>query len=68
MRKKTAEQIAAYILIMTNEQVTANKWPGAKPNSKVTLICLECGKIFKVSVNAADPHCPKCHSVDWDVN
>jgi hypothetical protein len=34
---------------------------------KVKLVCNECGKRFSVSPNAADPSCPKCHGVDWDV-
>ena len=33
----------------------------------VRLKCNECGKRFSVSPNAADPECPKCHGVDWDV-
>lgn len=34
---------------------------------KIKLICNECGKTFKVSPKAADPDCPKCGGVDWDV-
>lgn len=35
--------------------------------AKVSLKCNECGKRFKVSPNAADPSCPKCGGVDWEV-
>lgn len=35
--------------------------------SKVSLKCNECGKTWKVSPMAADPRCPKCGGVDWDV-
>lgn len=35
---------------------------------KVRMKCNECGKRFSVSPNAADPECPKCHGVDWDVD
>lgn len=38
-----------------------------KPTPRVKLVCLECGKKFSVSANAADPDCPKCGGVDWDV-
>jgi predicted nucleic acid-binding Zn-ribbon protein len=34
---------------------------------RVKLKCNECGKHFSVSPNAADPDCPKCGGVDWDV-
>jgi Zn finger protein HypA/HybF involved in hydrogenase expression len=40
---------------------------GTEKPSRVTLVCQECGRIFRVSPNAFDPRCPKCHSVDWDV-
>lgn len=35
---------------------------------RVALKCNECGKRFSVSPNAADPQCPKCHGVDWEVD
>jgi Zn finger protein HypA/HybF involved in hydrogenase expression len=35
--------------------------------AKVKLECLECGRKWSVSPNAADPQCPKCNSVDLDV-
>lgn len=45
--------------------------PAAKPAKKraagIRLECNECGKRFTVSANAADPDCPKCGGVDWDV-
>lgn len=34
---------------------------------RVKLECQECGKKFAVSANAADPECPKCGGVDWEV-
>ena len=34
---------------------------------RVALVCQECGKTWRVSPNAADPRCPKCGSVDWEV-
>jgi Zn finger protein HypA/HybF involved in hydrogenase expression len=34
---------------------------------RVTLVCQECGRIFRVRPTAADPRCPKCHGVDWEV-
>jgi Zn finger protein HypA/HybF involved in hydrogenase expression len=33
---------------------------------RVALVCLECGKKWKVSPTA-DPQCPKCNGVDYDV-
>jgi hypothetical protein len=36
-------------------------------SERVKLKCNECGKHFSVSPNAADPDCPKCGGVDWDV-
>jgi len=43
---------------------------GGRKNSaeKIQLKCNECGKRFKVSPNASDPSCPKCHGVDYDVD
>jgi len=37
------------------------------PAPKIRLVCNECGRKFSVSPNAADPQCPKCGGVDWDV-
>lgn len=34
---------------------------------RVKIVCLECGKVWSVSPNAADPRCPKCGSVDFEV-
>jgi DNA-directed RNA polymerase subunit RPC12/RpoP len=34
---------------------------------RVSLKCMECGKRFKVSAKAADPECPKCGGVDYEV-
>lgn len=42
----------------------------AKPKATrvtVALRCNECGKRFRVSPNAADPDCPRCGSVDFEV-
>jgi hypothetical protein len=33
----------------------------------INLICQECGRTFRVSINCQDPKCPKCGSVDWEV-
>jgi len=39
----------------------------AKPTRiRVPLVCLECGKKWKVSPTA-DPQCPKCNGVDYEV-
>ena len=35
--------------------------------TRITLKCNECGKTWRVRPNAADPQCPKCGGVDWDV-
>lgn len=35
--------------------------------AKMVLSCNECGKKFKVSESNPDPSCPKCGSVDFDV-
>lgn len=38
-----------------------------KPQSvRVSLVCNECGKQWKVRPNA-DPQCPKCNGVDYEV-
>lgn len=34
---------------------------------KITLVCNECGKRWRVSPKAADPQCPKCNSIDYEV-
>jgi DNA-directed RNA polymerase subunit RPC12/RpoP len=33
----------------------------------IALVCQECGRTFRVRPNAADPRCPTCGSVDWEV-
>jgi Zn finger protein HypA/HybF involved in hydrogenase expression len=34
--------------------------------TKIPVVCNECGKQWKVHPNA-DPQCPKCGGVDFDV-
>lgn len=34
---------------------------------RIKLVCAECKKTWRVSPNAADPECPRCGGVDWDV-
>ena len=41
--------------------------PPIVDRQRVTLVCNECGKTFRVSPNAFDPECPKCGGVDWEV-
>jgi rRNA maturation endonuclease Nob1 len=35
--------------------------------TKIAVVCMECGRRFKVSPNAADPRCAKCGSVDLEL-
>lgn len=38
------------------------------PAPKVTLVCNECRKKFRVSANTTNsPLCPSCGGADWDV-
>ena len=36
-------------------------------SAKINLVCLECGKRFKVSGANPDPECPSCGGVDYEV-
>ena len=36
-------------------------------SEKVALVCQECGETWRVSPSAADPECPQCGGVDWEV-
>jgi predicted RNA-binding Zn-ribbon protein involved in translation (DUF1610 family) len=36
--------------------------------AKMILDCLECGAKFKVALEASDPRCPGCGSVDYEVS
>lgn len=36
------------------------------PRVRLTIVCNECGHTWRVSPNA-DPQCPKCNSVDFEV-
>lgn len=38
-----------------------------KARVRIALRCNECRTSWRVSPNAADPVCPKCGGVDWDV-
>jgi Zn finger protein HypA/HybF involved in hydrogenase expression len=35
--------------------------------AKMALKCNECGKAFRVSDSNPDPQCPRCNSVDFEV-
>lgn len=50
---------------ITNVEAKAAIAPKAK-RVRVPLVCLECGKKFRVSPNAS-PECPKCGGTDWEV-
>jgi predicted RNA-binding Zn-ribbon protein involved in translation (DUF1610 family) len=39
-----------------------------KKKVRIPLVCQECGKKWTVSPNAADPECPKCGGVDFEVS
>lgn len=39
----------------------------ARTKPRVSVVCLECGKRWKVSPNASTLQCSKCNSVDIDV-
>ncbi len=47
-------------------RVSGLPFAAAKPE-RIALVCQECGKTWRVSPQAADPRCPKCGSVDWEV-
>ena len=49
-----------------NNDMARNTRIERKPDSRVKLVCLECGKTKTVSPNAIDPRCA-CGSVDLDV-
>lgn len=46
------------------QQRAANRAVAA---TRITLVCNECGKVWLVSPNAADPQCARCNSVDYEV-
>ena len=48
----------AHNLLMMNTDTT-------KPDTRIKVVCLECGKKFSVRVYANE--CPKCGGVDIDV-
>lgn len=37
------------------------------PKVRIALTCNECGKKWKIGLNA-DPQCPKCNGVDYEVS
>ena len=59
--------------MMTTFKSIAKTPPPAIPaaakraSTRVALVCQECGKRFSVSSREADPECPKCGGVDWEV-
>lgn len=66
--KEAAEMYARNNMCGHRHTINEIKSCTIKPKPvRIALKCNECGRNFKVSPNAADPSCPKCGGVDWDV-